>query len=72
MFRFLVLEFFSLQISEKLRPSVGSGQYDFAKNYDFSSGSLNDDETLLDANSEKEQVFFFFFFCSCDGFFLYN
>uniref|UniRef100_A0A1J3FL78 RNA polymerase II-associated protein 3 n=1 Tax=Noccaea caerulescens TaxID=107243 RepID=A0A1J3FL78_NOCCA len=42
-------------ISEKLRPRVGSGQYDFAKNYDFSSGSLNDDETLLDANSEKEQ-----------------
>lgn len=53
--RFLVLSF---QSSGKFRPS-GSGQFDFVKNYgpmsDLSS-SFVDDESQLDANSEKEQV----------------
>ncbi|KFK24401.1 hypothetical protein AALP_AAs74350U000300 [Arabis alpina] len=40
---------FSNLTSEKFRPS-GSGQYDFAKNY----AQVND-ESQLDANSEKEQ-----------------
>ncbi|XP_024016159.1 RNA polymerase II-associated protein 3 isoform X2 [Eutrema salsugineum] len=43
--------------SEKFRPS-GSGQYDFVKKYGPMSGlssSFADDESPLDANSEKEQ-----------------
>lgn len=49
--RFVVLNF---QNSEKLRPS-GSGQYkDYGSISDLSSSLIG--ESLLDANSEKEQV----------------
>lgn len=57
----LVLNF---QSSENFRPS-GSGQYDFLKNYhsvrDLSSSLIG--ESLLDSNSEKEQVLLFFKLC---------
>lgn len=50
--RFIVLNF---QNSEKFKPS-GSGQYDFVNKFGDLSSSFVNEESLLDANSEKEQV----------------